>query len=413
MNYQENIESLLQKISEFPIFEGIQGYQLRHVVQASWVIRYKAGQIIFEPKDYTTAFFIILSGAVRIKIHNHKTLELGPGRYFGEYSLIEKRPHEATAVALSDTELLIIPADVFNNLLQQSLPFSNSLLKTLIKRLKTFERLEYVLIEKNEQIQKQNLQIKEQNININESIEYSAIIQKSLFPSIKLLNLKFKNCFLIFEPYEKVSGDFYWFAQRYNEYCLAVADCTGHGIPAALISILGITYLNEIITGMQDPDPGKVLLQLKNKINSAFASCEDRFQGHFGLDIAIISINFETHSLRYAGANLPIILIRNNQIVEFSPQKVSLGSSFEIDNFTTQTFEIRPKDMIYMFSDGILDQIGNESQKRLGLSGLKKILIQVSSENIHQQKSQIVKTLKDWKGSQQQIDDITLLGIKI
>ncbi len=413
MSSNENREEFLKKLALFPIFKGTQGYQLEQVVKSSWLIKYKAGDVIFEPNDYSNAFYLILSGVVRLQIHAHKALELGPGRYFGEYSLIEKRQHNTHAQAIADTELLIIPSDIFNNLLQQSLPFSNNLLKTLVKRLKSKERLEYALIEKNNKINQQNQKILEQNESIRESIEYAGIIQRNLLPSEKLLKLKFESCFLIFQPYQKVSGDFYWFAQRYNEYCLAIADCTGHGVPAGLISILGITYLNEIVNSMQDPNPGKILSTLNKKIKQAFSSSDERFQGHHSMDIALICINFETLTLRYAGANLPAFIARDKKIMELPPVKNSLGSVFSNTEFITETIKLLPNDRIYLFTDGIIDQLGGDELLRFGYARFKNMLESICFENIYKQKRLILSTYFDWKGSNPQLDDVTVFGLEV
>ncbi len=409
----EIIRQLQRKLASFPIFEGTQGFQLEQVIRASMLVSYPTGIVIFEPNDLSTGFFIILSGIVRIQIHELKALDLGPGRYFGEYSLIENRPHRGRAVTLSDTEVLVIPSDVFNNLLQQSLPFSNNLLKTLVKRLKSKERLEYALIEKNLQINEQNEQITAQNEKIKDSIEYAGIIQKALLPQEKLLKLKFESCFIIFQPCENVSGDFYWFAQRYNEYCIVVADCTGHGVPAGLISIMGVTYLNEIVNLMQDPDPGKILNLLGDKIQHAFSSNEERFQAHQGMDLSMVTINFETMTLRYAGANLPVFLVRNGDVFELQPEKSALGGYYKKPVFKSQQQSLQNDDMVYLFTDGFVDQMGGSEGKRFGFTRFKDLISNAAELNVYKQQRIMLSQFFDWKGDFPQIDDITMIGIQI
>lgn len=413
MHNDEKIQQLLKKLSTFPIFEGTQGFQLEQVFKSAMCLNYASGSIIYDRDDLATGFFIILTGSVRIQIHKLKALELGPGRYFGEYSLIENSPHRGTATALSDCEMLVIPSDVFNNLLQQSLPFSNNLLKTLVKRLKSKERLEHVLIEKNMMINEQNEQIVEQNRKITDSMEYAGVIQKALLPPEKLFKLKFDSCFVFFRPYENVSGDFFWFAQRYNEYCVVVADCAGHGVPAGLISILGITHLNEIVHSMQDPDPGKILTILNKKISKAFSDNQERYQTNDGMDIVFITINFETMTLRYAGANNPVYIVRNREINELQPVKSALGNQYEKPDFTTTKIQLKTDDMIYLFTDGIVDQIGGPNGRRLGFSQFKTLITNTAELNVYNQQRVIIDYLDNWCGTYQQIDDITLLGIQI
>jgi len=406
MQNREDIEKLQKKLSTFPIFEGTQGFQLEQIIRASHIIPYKAGGAIYEANDVSTAFFIILSGVVKIEIHELKSIELGSGNYFGEYSLIENRPHNGTAIAKTDCEILVLPSDVFNNLLQQSLPFSNNLLRILVKRLKATERLESALIEK-------NIQINEQNVRINDSNELAGIIQKALLPQEKLLKLKFDSCFLLFQPCENISGDFYWFAQRHNEYCVVVADCTGHGAPAGLISIMGITYLNEIVSSMQDPDPGRFLTLLSKKIKQAFTSTDDRFQGQLGMDISMITINFETMTLRYSGANLPVFVVNKQKILELEPEKCSLNGSTDCKTFRSQSLKIEQSDTIYMFTDGYTDQLGGKDEKRFGYARFKEIILNVAELNVHKQQIAFIEQFNKWKGDRPQIDDATLLGIQI
>ena len=413
MYKNETFQQLLKRLSTFPIFEGTQGFQLEQVIRSSMIIKYASEKVIFDIKDLSTGFFIILSGAVRIQVHELKTLDLGPGRYFGEYSLVENRPHHSKATALTDSEILVIPSDVFNNLLQQSLPFSNNLLKTLVKRLKSKERLEYALIEKNGMINQQNEKINEQNRKITDSMEYAGMIQKALLPPEKLFKLKFDSCFMIFRPYEKVSGDFFWFAQRYNEYCVALADCTGHGVPAGLISIMGITHLNEIVHSMQDPDPGKILTILNNKVTGSFSDNEELIHTNEGMDIAFITINFETMKLRFAGANNPVYIVRNKEIIELQPIKSALGNQYKKSNFTTTTIPLQNNDMIYLFTDGIVDQLGGPKGKRLGFTQFKKLITDTSQLNVYNQQRMILDFLEKWSGNNPQIDDITILGIQI
>ena len=266
---EKNITSIKEILSKAPLFKGTQGYQLETVIRSSMLVEYADGQIIFEKGDRANAFFIILEGNVKIHARQIKYIELGAGKYFGEYALIEDMPHSSTVTSINHCTCLAMPPDIFKNLLQQSLPFSNRLLQTLIHRLRSKDELEISLTEKNVEIKEQNKKIREQNERIHESIEYAGMIQSTMLPSAKLLDMKLENYFLIFHPREKVSGDFYWFAQIDNKYCIAISDCTGHGVPGSMISILGISFLNEIINQVDNPDPGEILTLLNNKMQNA------------------------------------------------------------------------------------------------------------------------------------------------
>jgi serine phosphatase RsbU (regulator of sigma subunit) len=392
----ENLEYIKEKIASAPLFEGTQGFQLETIIKASMLVGYKSGQVIFERGDRANGFFVMIEGRVKIHVRQIKFIELGPGKYFGEYAMIQKQLHTSTVTAIDDCKCLVVPPDIFENLLQQNLPFSNRLLKSLIRRLRSKDKLEISLIEKNkeisaqnEKIREQNQKIKEQNEHIQESIEYAGMIQSTMLPSNKLLNLKLENYFMIFHPREKVSGDFYWFAQKENKYCIAVSDCTGHGVPGSMISILGISFLNEIINQLTYPDPGIILTKLNNKMQNALNQNHEKYQSHDGMDISIIVIDFDSLELSFAGAQNPLYILRNNELSIFNPDKANVGTAPHNYKFNRQDTLLDYDDTLYLFTDGILDQLGGEDYKRFGTSRLKATLEQVGSLSLEKQEQAI------------------------
>lgn len=417
---EDQITYIQSRLAGAPLFEGTQGYQLMTVIKASMDVRYKAGQTIFEKGDRANGFFIILEGQVKIHVRDIKFIELGPGKYFGEYALIEDEPHSSTVTTICDCRCLVIPPDVFNNLIQQSLPFSNRLLKTLIRRLRSKDELEISLTEKNIEISERNEKIREQNDKISiqneriqESIEYAGMIQSTMLPSDKLLDIKLEDYFLIFHPKEKVSGDFYWFAQMENKYCIALSDCTGHGVPGSMISILGISFLNEIFNQLRDPDPAIILSMLNNKMQNALNQNREKYQSHDGMDVTIIVIDFDKMKLSYAGAQNPLYLIRNKELSVFEPNKVSVGTAPNNFKFNRQDTGLERNDMIYMFTDGFVDQLGGKEYKRLSTKQLKSNLTNIAHLNPHVQEQTLLDHFLEWKGTNPQTDDVSVLGIRI
>ncbi|MFO7862700.1 MAG: SpoIIE family protein phosphatase [Salinivirgaceae bacterium] len=414
------LERSKQILAGAPLFEGTQGYQLETVIKASLYVRYTAGQIIFEKGDRANGFFIILEGTVKIHVRDIKFIELGTGKYFGEYALIANEPHSSTVTAIRDCECLVIPPDVFENLLQQSLPFSNRLLKTLIQRLRSKDELEISLRkknteinERNEKIRFQNQKIKIQNERIQESIEYAGMIQSTLLPSFKLLDIKLEDYFLIFHPKEKVSGDFYWFAQIENKYCIAISDCTGHGVPGSMISILGIQFLNEIINKIPSPDPGLILSKLNNKMQNALNQNHEKYHSHDGMDMSIIVIDFDSLQLSYAGAQSPMYIVRDGKLSIFEADKVSIGTAPHNYTFNRQDTLLDYHDMIYLYTDGIVDQFGGSNDSRYATKQLRNILLSVAEEAPLVQEQAILDSFMEWKGENAQTDDVTLLGVRI
>lgn len=417
---EKQLQQIKNKLIGAPMFEGTQGYQLETVIKASLEVSYKAGQIIFEKGDRANGFFIILEGRVKIHVRDIKYIELDSGKYFGEYALVEQHPHSSTVTAINDCRCLVIPPDVFNNLLQQSLPFSNRLLQTLVRRLRSKDELEISLTEKNQEISERNEKIREQNKkiqiqneHIQESIEYAGMIQSTMLPSEKLLNMKLEDYFLIFHPKEKVSGDFYWFAQMENKYCIAVSDCTGHGVPGSMISILGISFLNEIFNQLNVPDPAIILSKLNNKMQNALNQNREKYHSHDGMDISILVIDFDKMTLSFAGAQNPLYLIRKGQLDIFEPNKVSVGNAPHNYKFNRLDAHLEKNDMTYLFTDGYVDQLGGKDYKRLGTKELKTIVKQTASENPIIQKQAILDFFYEWKADHAQTDDVTILGIRI
>lgn len=406
MPNRDEKSQLHSQIATFAIFRGLEGFQLDFVIRASLLVHYKSGALIYGPQDYFNGLFVILDGTVQIAVNERKNITLGAGQYFGEYSLIERRRHHSPVVSTTDTRIMVLPPEVFDSLLRQSHQFSNNLLRNLIQRLNTKDMLELALLEKSDRIN-------EQNKEINDSIEYAGIIQRALLPNQKLLRLKFNTCFLLFLPYQKVSGDFYWFAQRDNEYLVALSDCAGHGVPGGLISIMGIAYLNEIVNAEQQDDPGRILTRLHEKLRQAFHDTEEGIPAHEEMDIALIAINFEQMTLRYAGARNPAYIAHGGELIETRPNNAAVGNRLGETVFESQTLPLSPGDTIYLATDGIADQLGGPQGRRYGQKGLREMLTQVSRASIYRQREIAQQLFDDWRGAQPQVDDVSLLGIQI
>lgn len=410
------LKEIKSQVESFPIFNGIRGTQLDLIINLSLLTNYKKDQTIFKDGDIHHAFFIILKGEVKIHIRNIKFITLKSSNYFGEYSLIEKKPHSATATAITDCQCLVIPPDIFNNILQQNIVFSSNLYRSLLKRLRSKDKLEISLTEKNIEIENQNYKIIEQNQEIlnktnqiKESIEYAGLIQSSLLPSSVWLERKLGELLMIFNPKDIVSGDFYWFAQRNNKFCLAVADCTGHGIPGSMLSILGISILNEIIDQISDTDPGNILNKLNNEL---YLRLNQNTKLNDGMDIALLIIDFDQKTINYSGAHNPLYIVREGNLMVFNPNKLGIGTKAD-QKFESQLVTIKEGDMIYIFSDGYTDQVGGKFEKRFTISRFKNLLTQISSFHVSRQKQNIIKSFEEWKQNNEQTDDITIIGFKV
>jgi len=276
-----------------------------------------------------------------------------------------------------------------------------------------------------DQVMEQKNQIHGILTSLTSSIRYAETIQQAILPSMEIINESGFEYFLIYRPSEIVSGDFYWSYKFGNTLVVAVADCTGHGVPGAFMSMLGITLLKEIIVKNQITNPHDVLSELRNEIVKALHQEKGKNQRD-GMDIALCTINLDTLELHFAGANNPLYIVTGcsslvtgdaNQQPETSNQqlvdKMPIGIYERMIPFTLKTCQLQKGDYLYLFSDGYADQFGGASGKKIKYKPFQELLLANSNKPEAEQKEQIEKTFIEWKGNYKQVDDVTILGRKI
>ncbi len=263
-------------------------------------------------------------------------------------------------------------------------------------------------------------EIEHQKEEITASIHYAKRIQFALLPPQQIVSQAFTDFFLLFKPRDIVSGDFYWFTEKNNIAVIAVADSTGHGVPGAFMSMLGIAFLNEIVNKdlenehINNITADKILNELKNKIIKSLRQSDENSESKDGMDITVCVIDKKQKKLQFSGANNPLILIRNQELTEHKGDKMPAGIYFGKDkNFTNTIIDLQPNDCLYMFSDGYQDQFGGENNRKFMKRSLKDLLVAISSKEMKEQKQLLDKQLISWQGDIKQIDDIIILGIKI
>jgi serine phosphatase RsbU (regulator of sigma subunit) len=300
------------------------------------------------------------------------------------------------------------------------------------KLLRRQKELEQVVKERTSEIVKQKEHIEEIHHDVSKSIEYAKRIQESIIPEPEILTLKYPEYFVLFRPRDVVSGDFYWWAQVDNYTIIAAADCTGHGVPGAFMSILGISSLREIVLKEQVKDPGLILGDLRREIIKSLRQRGEYGEQKDGMDLALVSIDNETGLLRFSGANNPLYIISKNPVksesadirilnsensefvlYEIRPDKMPIGIYQRMNDFSCHTIQTQKGDMIYMFSDGFADQFGGEMNKKFTYKSMKEVLLKNAHKAMNEQKELINKTYDDWKGDYMQIDDVVLVGVKI
>ncbi len=283
------------------------------------------------------------------------------------------------------------------------------------KALKMQQEINQKLEEKNEKILHQSLIIEQKNKDITDSINYAKRIQEALMPSKTEINKHHPNSFMFYLPRDIVSGDFYWYTRIGSYSIFALADCTGHGVPGALMSMIGINLLNQIVKEGDVTSPGVALKMLDNKINQTFnIHRNEDLTSSDGMDIALIAYNEETKVLQYSGANRPLLLTKQHELIEIKPTKHSIGGiSAAVKHFKDHEIKLEKDSNIYLFSDGYTDQFGGEKGKKLKYKPFKDFLVSIIDKPMKEQGEIVAKKFFDWKNNLEQIDDICVMGIRV
>jgi len=270
------------------------------------------------------------------------------------------------------------------------------------------------IITQNEILHNQNIKIEKSHKKITDSINYAGRIQKAMLPSKATINQYLPENFIFFKPRDIVSGDFYWIKKVRNHLIIVVADCTGHGVPGAMVSMLGMSLLNDIVNRENITKASQVLEELRSRIKKSFKQTGNMDEQKDGMDLALCAINLETELLQYSGANIPLYHYRNNELLIYKPTPNPIGISYKEIPFNTVEINLQKDDTFYMFSDGIIDQFHYETNKKFKSSGLKELLNKIHHESPDNQKKELKNLYKNWTGNvNNQTDDILIMGFKI
>ncbi len=278
---------------------------------------------------------------------------------------------------------------------------------------KQYNKTNNALKEQNIKSEKQKELLKLQHFHIFESLTYARKIQRAVLPSINIIKEHTKDHFIIYLPKEKVSGDFYYFMKKNDMLIVAVADSTGHGIPGGFMSMLGITILEEVINRESTRNAAEILNAFRERIITSLEQGSSRTITYDGFDISLCIINTKTKRLNYAGANLPLLIIRNKEFKYYSPDNMPIGTFISMSDFNNQYFDLKENDLIYMFTDGLIDQFGGPNNKKFTLNKLQEILLINTNKKLSVQKEQIKKEFRNWRGKQKKTDDVLIIGLKV
>jgi serine phosphatase RsbU (regulator of sigma subunit)/tetratricopeptide (TPR) repeat protein len=266
------------------------------------------------------------------------------------------------------------------------------------------------------QIEEKNREIEKRNLQITDSIDYAKRIQEAILPDQEEIQQLFPESFIFFRPLDIVSGDFYWYSAENDRVILVVADCTGHGVPGAFMSMIGNTLLNEIVNQKKITDPGTILKWLnEGVIDALHQNKETNAKQHDGMEMGICSIDLGNKELTFAGSRHNLYLFgTDNQLIEIKGDRTHIGGikDNEPKKFTTHVLSIKDGVTLYLCTDGFMDQSGGSANKRLTSRKFKELLIRMQEIPVPAQKELMEDEFEQWKGTQKQKDDVLVMGIK-
>ncbi len=281
-----------------------------------------------------------------------------------------------------------------------------------ILELKVVERTEEVVRQK-EEVERQSRKVVELYKNVTDSIRYAKRLQESILPPERRIKEMLPETFVYYRPKDIVSGDFYWFERIDDKIVFAAVDCTGHGVPGAFMSLIGHNGLNQAAKERNRSRPSEVLADLNRIAYEALHKDREQYLVRDGMDMALCSYDPARGVLEYAGANCPLYLVREGQVLPFAPDKNAIGS-FDLTGhaFTDHRIRLQSGDMVYIFSDGYPDQFGGPKGKKFLYRRFRELLVEISTYPVDRQRNMLNDEFNAWRGAHEQVDDILVIGMR-
>jgi serine phosphatase RsbU (regulator of sigma subunit) len=260
-----------------------------------------------------------------------------------------------------------------------------------------------------------NEEIKGKSKDILDSIRYAYRIQTAIAPPMYIVERLLPKQFILYLPKDVVSGDFYYVSEFHDKVLFAAVDCTGHGVPGALMSVIGF---NALVQAVRDPEidtPAKVLSFLDKSVNDILRQTHDESGVKDSMDLAVCSVDYKTNEFMYAGAFNPLYYVHKGELFEIKADKLPIGVNIDgvVDVFTDHKIPLVPGDAVYIFSDGYADQFGGPLNKKFKYNQLKDVILSVQDKTMPEQRDILEKTIRDWQGEEEQVDDILVMGVQV
>ena len=416
----DTIQLRLNVLKDIEIFSSVDQEALRKIADALKPIYFKQSEDVFKKGDLGTSMYIIVKGKVSAHDGNgHIFGWLKEGQVFGEYALLDTEARSATITAEESTAALMLDQDAFYGILGDNIDVVKNLLSVFTKRLRTNNALQEQLAESNNKIKQQKKEIEQQNEllaiknhKITASINYAKRIQGVMLPTEQEVAKVFNQLFILYKPRDIVSGDFYWFTEKDNKYYFAVSDCTGHGVPGALMTMTGAMLLNHAVKekGLQRVEDilKELHLGVANLLHAKDSNVND------GMDIALCCIDFNNQTLTYAGAKQPLWYVLDGEMHVVKPNREPIGGkAYEYyRSYTAHQIPLKKSAVYYMFTDGYQDQF-NRQGKKFMRKKFRHLLTDIHQRSMPEQHDILNNTIEDWKRDTHQTDDILVVGFRV
>jgi len=382
----------------------------------------------FDSAYYFQSIFIVANDSIKniesVQRMADLRTEFEVGKKQAEVDVLEKIKMRNTIIIIGLGIILLLAIGLVS-LYYYNLKHSRELTGALEERRLLLEIQSSELKERNDEILSANEELKQlneitsrQRDEIISSINYAQRIQSALLPPETYISELLNENFILHKPRDIVSGDFYWIKQVNQYIVLVAADCTGHGVPGAFMSMLGMSYLNEIVQRREITQANQILNELRKQIKYSLRQHGQRYESKDGIDMALCVMDLKSMKMQYAGANNPIYLIKDvngtTELKEIKADRMPLGFYQGKDiSFVNHDIQLEMGDTFYMFSDGFIDQKGGKGNKKYMRKNFKDFLLEIHDQPMHDQKGILDKTLAAWMGNNSQTDDILVIGVRV
>lgn len=281
----------------------------------------------------------------------------------------------------------------------------------IYRSLQTTKKQKLIIEQKEREAQQQKHLIEDKQKEIVDSITYAKRLQQAILPPTEFITQNIADNFILYKPKDIVAGDFYWSEKIDNSFFIASADCTGHGVPGAMVSVVCSNALNRTVKEFGLTDTGKILDKTRELVIETFEKSNADVKD--GMDISLLCIEKQNKKIFWSGANNPLWYVQDNGLKEIKADKQPVGKSYDIKPFTTNELNYKPDTTFYLFTDGLADQFGGPKGKKFKYKQFEELLVSINNKTMQEQSEIISEKFENWKGTLEQVDDICVIGLKI